>query len=214
MADNVLRIQRGVARMRRFEHIVKAAQQALVRAHDVMLVNAGQLGFQHVLFNAEMVVQTGKRAPADVHGGMDVRLGPFHDFCQLRPVVDVLKRHLLHRSAGNNEAVIARIADVIKRLIEFEQMVRRRVGRLVGRGLNQVDFNLNRRVGQTAQNLRFRHDFGRHQIEQPDPKRTNVLCRRPVVRHDENIFALQYGAGGQAVFYDNRHRKNLLCVVR
>ena len=65
---------------------------------------------------------------------------------------------------------------------------------MIGLCLDQVDFNLDRRIGQAAQNLRFCYNFERHQIEQRNPQRTDVLRGGAVLGHNEYVFAFQYSA--------------------
>lgn len=71
-------------------------------------------------------------------------------------------------------------------------------------GLDQVYLDLNRRVGQTAQDLGFRYDLERHQIKQRNVQRADILCCCAMFGHNEDIFAFQHSARGQAVGYFNR----------
>ena len=75
---------------------------------------------------------------------------------------------------------------------------------MIGLCLDQVDFNLDRRIGQAAQNLRFCYNFERHQIEQRNPQRTDVLRGGAVLGHDKDVLALQHGTCGQTVGYFDR----------
>ena len=68
----------------------------------------------------------------------------------------------------------------------------RGMGGLVGFGLHQVDLDLQRRVGQAAQDLGFGDDLERHQIEQRDAQRTDVLRECAVLGHDKYIFTFQH----------------------
>ena len=74
-----------------------------------------------------MVIKTCLRAPADVQGGMNVRFRPFHDFNQLVPVLDLLERHQLDRCAGDDKAVVFLVANVVKGLVERQEMILGRV---------------------------------------------------------------------------------------
>ena len=157
-----------------------------------------------------MVIKAGLRTPADVQGRVNVRLGPFHDFNQLVPVFDLLERHQLNRCACDDKAVVTLVADVVERLVERQQMILGRVFRVVGLGLNKIDLDLNRRVGQTAENLRFGYDFQRHQIEDGDAERADALRRCAVLGHNENVFAFQNRTRGQTVRYFYRQREQPL----
>ena len=80
MPADVVGADFGVARVRRTEHVVKAAHERLLRVENVMAENAGHFLGQQIFLDAVMVVQTGLCAPADVQRGMNVRFRPFHDF--------------------------------------------------------------------------------------------------------------------------------------
>ena len=133
--------------MRRTENIVKTAQQRLLRQQNVVLEDAGHLFGQLVLRDAVVVIQTGLCTPADMQRGVNVGFGPVHDLDQLRPVFNLLKRERLYRCAGDDETVVFLIPDVIKRLVEGEQMIFGRVFGVVALGLDQIDFDLDRGVG-------------------------------------------------------------------
>ena len=60
---------------------------------------------EHLKFE-EVVVKPRLRAPADVEGGVDVRLRPFHDLAQFVPVLHFLKLEVFHRRAGDDEMCI------------------------------------------------------------------------------------------------------------
>lgn len=83
-------------------------------------------------------------------------------------------------------------------------MILGRVFGVIGLCLDQINLDLDRRIGQAAQDLRFRYDFERHQIEQRNAQRTDVLCGSAVLGHDEYVFAFQYGARRQTVGYFDR----------
>ena len=167
--------------------------------HDAVAVHAGQLLLHHVLRHAPVVIQPRLRAPADMERGRDVRFRPLEDGAQLVPVFHVLKRHPLHRRAGDDHAVIRLAAHLIERLVEREHVLLGRVFRDVGLHHQQLHLHLNRRVAQQARQLRFGGDFGGHQVQQEDFQRANILRFRARVGHDEYVFAPQRAGGGQVV---------------
>ena len=120
-------------------------------------------------------------------------------FRQLVPVVDVLELHLFHRRAGHDHAVVFFVADLVKRLIEREHVLRGGVPDFVGRRLQQLDVDLQRRVGKQAQELRFGFDLGRHQVENQNLQRADILRLRARFGHDENVFAFEPLFCGQPV---------------
>lgn len=123
-----------------------------------------------------------------------MRAAPVHNFDQLVPVFHFLKGHSLDGSASDNQAIILIFPDVIEGLVKGKQMILGCVFGMIGLCLDQVDFNLDRRIGQAAQNLRFCYNFERHQIEQRNPQRTDVLRGGAVLSHNEYVFAFQYSA--------------------
>ena len=84
---------------------------------------------------------------------------------------------------------------------------------MIGLGLDEVDLDLNGRVGQAAQDLRLGHDLERHQIENGDAERTNTLGRRAVFGHNEDIFALENRTRRQAVGNFYRQEKHLFRMI-
>ena len=213
MLADVVGADFGVARVRRTEQIIKAAHQRFVREQHVMLENTAHFMRKLILWDTVMVIKTGLRAPADVQGGMNVRFRPFHDFNQLVPVLDLLERHQLDRCAGDDKTVVFLVANVVKGLVERQEVILRRVFGMIGLGLDEVDLDLNGRVGQTAQNLRLGHDLERHQIENGDAERTNALGRRAVFGHNEDVFALENRTRRQAVGNFYRQEKHLFRMI-
>ena len=199
MLADVVGADFGVARVRRTEQIIKAAHQRFVREQHVMLENTAHFVRKLILWDTVMVIKTGLRAPADMERGRNVRFRPLEDGAQLVPVFHVLKRHPLHRRAGNDHAVIRLAAHLIERLVEREHVLLGRVFRDVGFHHQQLQLHLNRRVAQQARQLRFGGDFGGHQVQQEDFQRANILRFRARIGHDEYVFAPQRAGGGQVV---------------
>ena len=95
---------------------------------------------------------------------MNVVLGPFHDLQQLLPIVHLVEIQILHRSTGDDETVEIPSFDRLKCGIERFQVIFIRVLGLVAGGPQQFHLNLQRRVGQLAEQLRFRDDLSGHQL--------------------------------------------------
>ena len=83
-----------------------------------MLEDAEHLLVQQLLADAVVVIKPRLRTPADVEGGVDIRLAEVHDLAQLRPVVHLLEVDLLHRCAGDDHAVVAVILHLVEGLVE------------------------------------------------------------------------------------------------
>jgi len=91
------------------------------------------------------------------------------------PVAHVLELEVLHRRAGNDKPVKPLALDLVKGLIEGPEVFHRRVLGGVGRGLQQHDLHLQRRVPQHAQELRFGDNFCGHEVQYRNAKRPDVL---------------------------------------
>ena len=157
---------------------------------------AEELLLQRIFGDAVVVKQSRLGPPADVEGGVDVGGGPVHDPAQLRPVVHVGEVVVLHRGAGDNHAVVLPVLDLVKGGVEGGQVVRVSVLGDVAGHLKQLHLDLERRVGQLAQQLGLSDDFGGHQIEDEQVQRAHVLVDGPVLGHNEDIFSLQRSSGG------------------
>ena len=159
---------------------------------------------QGALLHSVMEEQSFLCAPADMQGGMDVRAAPIHDLNQFVPVLHFLKRHVLDRRTGDDQPVILFIPNIIKGLVKGEKMILGRILGMIGFGLNQIDLDLDRRIGQAAQDLRFCDDLERHQVKQRNMQWPDVLCGGAVLGHDENVFTLENGTRRQTVGYFDR----------
>ena len=65
-----------------------------------------------------------------------------------------------------------------------------RIGMLgcIACGLQELYMDLQRRIGQLAQQLRLGYDLRGHQIQDQNIQRTNILMHRAMLCHYENIF--------------------------
>ena len=191
--------------MRHVEHLVKPAQQRMIQVERLVLEHAEHLFRQRILLDAVVVIQRRLCAPADVERGIDVGFRPLEDLTQLVPVVHVFKVHLFHRRACDDHAVVFLVLDLVKRLIKMQHVLGGRVFAFVRSRLQQLNIHLQGRITQQAQQLRFGLDLGRHQVENQDFQRTDVLrlCARR--RHNKNVFALQPLLCRQTVVNFNGH---------
>ena len=150
--------------MRHHEGIIKAAQEDGAGVVPPVGEDAEKFLVQRVLFHAEVVVKPRLRAPADVEGGVDVRLRPFHDLAKFVPVLHFLKFEVLHRRAGDDETVEALVFYVLEGLVEGEQVFGADVFRLVGAGVQKGELHLQRRVAQQPRELRLGDDLRGHEV--------------------------------------------------
>ena len=152
-----------------------------------------------------MMVEPRLRAPTNVQRRVHVRGGPIHDLAELGPVVDLFERHLLHRRARDDQAVVVDVADVVERAVERLQVAGAHVRGLVRFGTQQIHLHLQRRVGELAHDLRLGGDLGGHEVEDEHAQRTNVLVQRAVLGHDKDVLALELRGGREGVGDANGH---------
>lgn len=117
-----------------------------------------------ILRDLIMIVEGGLRAPADVQGGVDVRLAPLHNVAELIPVVHLMEIQIFHGSSGDDHAVKILRAHLGEGRIKGVQMAAVGVMTHITGGSQQLDLNLERCVGELTQELRFGHNFCRHQV--------------------------------------------------
>ena len=205
MRLDVLGVNLGVARVRRHERVVEAAHERGEGLHHIMAEHAEHLLRQLVLRHTVMEVDASLRTPANMEGRVHVRGRPLHDLAQLVPIVYVLEVKQLNRRAGDDHAVKMTVLDLIKRGVEGLQMLSRNVLRLVRRRFQQLNLDLQRSVGQLAQNLGLGDDFRGHEVHQQQLQGTNVLMHCAVFGHNEDVLALERRSCGQGVGDSNGH---------
>ena len=170
-----------------------------------MLEHATRLCRQIVLLDTVMMVEPRLRAPTNMQRRVHMRGGPIHDLAELGPVVDLLERHLLHRRARDDQAVVVDVADVVERAVERLQVAGTHVRGLVRFGAQQVHLHLQRRVGELAHDLRLGGDLGGHEVEDEHAQRPDVLVQRAVLGHDKDVLALELRGGREGVGNTNGH---------
>ena len=190
LPDSLL-IDSCIAGDRHIEIIIHAAHDHLLPVEHLLAIDTGELFREQALLDAIMIVEPGLRAPADVEGREDMGLGPLHDFRKLRPVLHLLERKLLDRRTGDNQTVEVLLLHLIQGHIEFIEM--RGVGmlRLVGRHGHKGDLCLNREVRQYTKDIKLRILLQRHQVQDGDSKRSDLLRLRSLLIHHEDVLVLQ-----------------------
>ena len=193
------------ARHGRRERIREAAQQRhLGRAHRLR-EHAGQLAGEVLLVDAVPRVQRRQRPPADAEAAEDVGLGPLVDVHELGPVGHVMVGHGLHRGSRDDHGVVPLRPHFIERPVERLKVLDRGVpGRVAGRR-QQRKLHLKRRMAQQPGNLHLGCDLGRHQVEQQNPQRADVLPESNAFRDQFHAFAAQNGLSRGTIGNLDRH---------
>ena len=130
-----------------------------------------------------------------------MRLCPVHDLHQFLPVIHFLKRNLFHRRPGNDHSVVIVLSDILKFDIKGIQMAGRCIFGFMACHRHKRHVHLKRRIGQRTQQLKLCLFFQRHQIQDQNLQRANILMNRPVFVHDKYIFPLQNFFGRQIGLY-------------
>ena len=169
--------------------------------------DAEELFAQIIFGDLVVVIQPGLGPPADVERGVDMSFGPFHDLAELIPVVHVGEIQILHRCSGDDHAVILLILDLMEGRIKGRQVLGVSILGNVAQGVEQFYLDLERRVGELAQQLGLGDDLSGHQIQDKQVQRADVLMDGAVFSHDKDVLSLQNGPGGQRVGDSDRHRK-------
>ena len=122
---------------------------------------------------------------------MDIGLAPFHDLAQFRPIIHLLKFHQFHRRTGDDHAVKLPVLQFIEGLIECQQMLLRNILGLMGGHMHQFKMDLQGCITQQTGKLGLCGNLGRHQVQQHDLQRTDILTGGSAFRHNKNILLLQ-----------------------
>ena len=143
-----------------------------------------------------------------------MRLAPLHDFRDLIPVGDLLEWHHLDRRARDDHAIVLLVADFGERAVELRQVLLRRVARRVRLRVDEVDLDLQRRIAEQAQELRLRDVLDRHEVQDEDLERTDILAVSAVGIHDEDILSLEDMSGRQIIRYLDWHENTSFHMPR
>ena len=170
-----------------------------------MPIGAEQLFPQHMLGHAVEMMQHRHPAPAHAKGRMHVGLGPVHDRAQLVPIADLFVVQMLDRGAGDDQPVEFLVRHVRKRAVKALHMLGGRVLGLVIGHADQRQFDLQRRGPDQAGKLRLCLDLFRHQVQQRDFQRANVLMGGQFVIHYHHALFGEDGIGGQGARQFQRH---------
>ena len=123
--------------------------------------------------------------------------------------MNLFERHLLDRRAGDDEAVEFVGLDVVEIAIELVQIDSGGIFGGVTFGGEENGFDLDGRVAEQPEELRFRGFLGGHQVEDGDVQRANVLRQSAALIHDEDVFLGQNRRGGEAVGDVYGHARNI-----
>ena len=190
-----------MAAVRNEKHIIESTKdrQLLETLAHVMFENAEHLLAELVFRHAVIMVQPRLRSPADIERRSDVRACPVENGLKFAPVVHALKIEVLHRRARDNHPVELLAPHQVEVAVERLHVLYRRVLRGVALQLHKAHLYLQRRVGEQADEVGLGGNLNRHQVEDDDFQRTDVLCARARRVDNEDILFLQQINGGQFI---------------
>src|SRR6185295_2325528 len=102
-----------------------------------MLIDPEHFVGEVIFWDSIAVIESSLRSPANMKSGLNIRLGPVHDVSQFIPIFNFFKRHLLYGSARNDQTIEFFFANIIKREVVIEQMLRVCVLGLVSSSMEQ-----------------------------------------------------------------------------
>ena len=142
-----------------------------------MFEDAEHLLLQRVLGNAVMMIESRLSRPTYIKGGSDVSACPVEYLHDLVPVCHLLEVHLLHWRAGDNHSVVLFAAHLLEVRVERPHVFDGRILRSVALYLHERDFHLERGVGEQAHEVCLGSNLQRHQVQNDDTQRADVLLR-------------------------------------
>ena len=191
----------GVAAMGHVEEIVEAAEDGQLRLDDPLGEDAKLLLLERILGDAIIIVESGLGSPADVERALHVGLCPVEDGLHLVPVGDVLEGELLYGGARDNHTVELLRLQHLEVLIEHHHVLYGRILRGVAFQLHKRDVKLQGRIRQQSYEVGFGRNLQRHQVQDDNLQRTDVLRVGAGVIHHEDVLLLQDIYRGKSVGY-------------
>src|SRR3989338_5246563 len=191
--------------MRSPEDVIESARQRAIPIEKKMLIDPELLFGKRMLRDIVMMEKPCLSRPAKMQGGAHIVFRPIHHFLELIPVVHLIKFHLLDRSARDDEPVVFVMAYPAEGGVESAKMLLGGVPALVRLRVKKIDFELDGAVGEPPQKMKLGLFLLRHQVEDRDAKRPDVLMLRPASRHHEDVLLRKMGDCRKPVLDLDRH---------
>ncbi len=154
------------------------------------------------------------RCPAYIQRPVHMGLRPVENTLHFVPIGDFLEFETLDRSTRDDKAVEALLPHIFPRLIEGQHVIGRRMARHMVGNPNEGQLHLQRCCAEKTRNLRLGGDLVRHQIEETDLQRTNILTNGICFAHDHNALGLENTGCWQIVRNFNRHVASVPSLCR
>ncbi|MPL90534.1 hypothetical protein SDC9_36586 [bioreactor metagenome] len=198
------------------QHVIRETTQIGRGRREVAVAEAAEgLVGKGVLLDAMEMIGHRHAAPAHAEGREDMALRPVEDPADLVPVGHVLKRDLLDRGAGDDQAVefLAGRLDLLERAIEGLHVLGRGVLRLMRGDPDQLKVDLQRRRADQPGELVLGLDLLRHQVQQANAQWPDILRGGPPGRHHHHAFPRQDLECGEGFGKGDRHDVSDTCGV-
>ena len=189
-----------MAAVRHVELVIEAPENGQ-RGHErVLLEDAEHLFVQFIFGNAVVMVKPSLRRPANIKGRGDMRPRPVENLRNFIPVVHLFVFQMFHRRPCDNHSIKLFILHQLKVPVKGFHVFNGGILVCVAFHLHESDFNLQRRIGKQANQVCFSRDFQRHQVQNDNAQRTDVLRGSPRIVYDEDVFLFQQLNGGKFIW--------------
>ena len=128
-----------------------------------------------------------------------MRTRPREDVLHLLPITYIFELQLLNGSASDNHAVILLIPHLLKSTVEHHHVFDGRVLGGVALQFHKTDFELQGSVRQEPYQICFRRNLQRHQVEDDNLQRTDILHVSTGIVHHEDVLMFQQLNGRKSI---------------
>ena len=156
-----------------------------------MLEYAEHFLIQRILGYSVVMIKSGLCSPAYIKGGRDMRTRPIEYFHYFIPIGHFFEIQLFYRGTGDNHTVVLLTTHFFKVSIECPHVFYRRILRCMTLDFHERDFHLKRCIGEQTHKIRLCGNLQRHQVQDNDAQRTDVLLRGAGVVKDKYILFFQ-----------------------
>ena len=129
-----------------------------------------------------------------------MRPRPVENLRNFIPVVHLFVFQMFHRRPCDNHSIKLFILHQLKVPVKGFHVFNGGILVCVAFHLHESDFNLQRRIGKQANQVCFSRDFQRHQVQNDNAQRTDVLRGSPRIVYDEDVFLFQQLNGGKFIW--------------
>ena len=190
-ADNVLTPDFRVPAVRHLEHIVESPEDGQTRIGGVLAEHTKHLAVERIFGHAIVVVESRLCRPTDVKRTGDVGFHPLENLGHLIPIRHLFVSELFDGGAGDDHAVELLFLEDVEILVEHHHVLDGRILGGVALEFHKTYLQLQGRIGEQPHQVGLRGNLERHEVEDDDAQRTDVLRVGARVVHHEDILLLE-----------------------